>query len=160
MRRHEPQQRGRRATQPQFPKARRKSTRRWGGFLALIFGILGIGLVYSVSNVACASDAQAPLGSLRLEMPALEITGVWKYYGNYPALARCDFGRAGLVLRAARPQRRGQDDSAAHSRWAFALSARKVRCLAKTPERPKPGSSWVSSGTASGSTKTCPRMRI
>ena len=54
-------------------------------------------------------------------MNAVAVEGVWKFYGDYPALRDVELhGRAGRVPRADRPQRRGQDHAAAHHRRLLA----------------------------------------
>ena len=73
----------------------------------------------AVSGQSAGADGRDP--PRPASMNAVGVEGVWKFYGDYPALRNVELsGRAGRVPGADRPQRRGQDHAAAHHRRLFA----------------------------------------
>ena len=59
-------------------------------------------------------------------MNAVVIEGVWKFYGDYPALRDVKLtAEAGACLALDRPQRRRQDDAASHGGGILAARPRE-----------------------------------
>ena len=84
--------------------------------LVVALGILALGFALLVSRESAGAAARRHAG-----MNAVAVEGVWKFYGDYPALRDVELsGGAGRVPGADRPQRRGQDHAAAHHRGLFA----------------------------------------
>ena len=67
-------------------------------------------------------------------MNAVGVEGVWKFYGDYPALRNVESGGgARRVPGADRAQRRGQDDAAAHHRGFLPSGQGQDRDLRNAP---------------------------
>ena len=84
-------------------------------------------------------------------MSAIVAEGVWKFYGDYPALRDMSFTVGpGRVPGPARPQRRRQDHAAADPGRAFARPPRAAsRSSASRRATARPAAPSASSGTAS-----------
>ena len=90
--------------------------------------------------------------------PAILATGVSKYFGDFPASARRDFGSgAGQSAGHARAQRGGQDDAAAHVRRPVPADAGRYLVSGHLPAaKTTDAAGSASSGTARGSTTISP----
>ena len=106
--------------------------------LGLMLGVLALGFA-----------AQYLKGSRAQGMSALAVSSVWKYYGDFPALRDISLrGAARPLRRTARPQRRRQNDAAAHPRRPLASvqgrrqdlrreRAGQAHALARRHDRPR-----------------------
>ena len=157
---------GTEAAPPGAPRSRRSSpraaARRSSRSCPALYGqaklILGAGARHPGAGLRAALSHA---GYRRNRMSAVAVDGVWKFYGDYPALRDVQLeAAAGCLPRADRPQRRRQDHAAPHHRRLLAArQAARSRSSATRRATPRRAAGSASSATAFRSTTSSRRSR-